>query len=187
MSSTTNSHIGTSTVYTIKICGSLGATTQTLTFSISDNSIGFGTLSSSAAQYATGDTLGSASEVEAHQLTANTNAGSGYTITVQGATLTNGSYTVTAIGAVNTASSVGTEQFGLRMTATGGVGTVTSPYAAAGFAYAGTASTPSQVASASTGDGVTTTYSVRYLGNIAGNTETGSYTTNLVYVATANF
>jgi hypothetical protein len=187
MPATTNSHIGSPNDYTIKICGSLTATSQTLSFAISDNSIGFGTLSSLAPQYATGDTLGSASEVEAHQLTASTNAGSGYTVTVQGATLTSGSYTVNAIGGTNTASALGTEQFGLRMTATGGSGAVSSPYAATGFAYAAGASTPSQVASASTGDGVTTTYSVRYLANIAGNTEAGSYTANLMYVATANF
>lgn len=188
MTATTNAHIGSPADYTIKICGSLGSgASQSLSFSISDNSIGFGSFSSVAARYATGDTLGSTTEVEAHQLVASTNASSGYNITVQGATLASGANTITAIGGTNTASSVGTEQFGLRMTATGGSGAVSSPYSASGFADSATASASSQVASASTGDGVSTTYSVRYLGNIAGNTEAGSYTTNLVYVATANF
>lgn len=191
ISATTNGHTGDGTAYTTKICATAAVGgSQTLTFSISDNSIGFGTLNTAAARFATGDTTGSATEVEAHTLSASTNASNGYTITVKGATLThatNGSFTILAIGGTNTVSSVGTEQFGLRMTASGGSGTVTSPYAASGFAYAGTASTASQVASLSNGDGVTTTYSVRYIANIASTTEAGSYSANLIYVATGNF
>lgn len=158
---------------------------QTLTFTISDNSIGFGTLLSSAARYATGDTLGTTTEAEAHNLTVGTNAQNGYTLTATGTTLTYGSSTITAIGAANTASSAGTEQFGLRFTATGGSGAVTAPYAAAGFAF-DTAAFPSQVASAS-GSTVTTTYSARYLANIASNTEAGIYSSTITYIATANF
>ncbi len=190
MSAATNAHVGNSAAFTTQICATAAAAPQSLTFSISDNSIGFGTLVSSAARYATGDTLGSSSEVEAHQLSVTTNAASGYSVTVKGATLTsaqNSGNTITAIGGTNTASSAGSEQFGLRMTASGGTGAVTAPYAAAGFAYAGTASAASQVASAATGDGVATTYSVRYLANIGATTEAGDYRGNLVYVATANF
>ena len=157
---------------------------QSLTFSISDNTIGFGTLSSTASRYATG-TDGSASEVEAHNLIASTNSGSGYNITVDGNTLTSGSYTITAIGPTNTAPATGTEQYGLRMTASGGSGTVSAPYAAAGFAL-DTAAFPDEVASA-TGASADTTYSVRYVANIAGNTEAGSYTSTLTYIATGNF
>ncbi len=158
---------------------------QTLTFSISDNTIGFGSLSDSAARYATGDTLGSASEVGAHDMSASTNATSGYSITVDGATLTSGANTITAIGASNTASAVGTEQFGIRLTATGGSGAVSAPYAAAGFAF-DTAAFPDQVAAA-TGASASTTYSTRYLANIATLTEAGAYSTVLTYNATANF
>jgi hypothetical protein len=188
MTATTNSHVGDGNAYSIKICASALAP-QRLTFSVSDNSIGFGTLSSSAARYATGDTTGSASEVEAHTLAVSTTAYSGYSLTVRGATLTadDPGDTITAIGGTNTASSAGTEQFGLRMTATGGSGSVSAPYAASGFAYAATSSTPSQVASASTGDDVVTTYSARYLGNITGTTEAGSYSTVLYYVVTGTF
>lgn len=205
----TNSTNGTSaTTYTIAISGTFGDTgnilvrlisddqvsvsatvSQSLSFSISDNSIGFGTLSSSAAAYATGDTNGTGSETEAHTLTAGTNATSGYTVTVQGATLTHtvtSSYTITAIGGTNTASSAGNEQFGLRMTASGGSGAVDAPYADSGFAYAANATTADNVASSSTAS-VDTTYSVRYLANITAGTEYGSYTATLTYVATANF
>ncbi len=190
MKTTDNSHVGDTTAYTeYKICGTAaGAAAQTLTFSISDNTIEFGTLSSSDDFFAD-NVGGNATEVEAHTLIASTNATNGYVITIKGATLThtNPSFSITAIGGTNSSSSPGNEQFGLRMTATGGSGTVTSPYADTGFAYAGTATTTSQVASASSGDGATTTYSVRYLANIAAQTEAGAYSTALTYVATANF
>lgn len=162
---------------------------QSLTFSISDNSIGFGTLSASAARYATGDTSGSASETEAHTLAASTNATSGYTISVQGATLTHtvtSSYTIAAIGGTNSASSAGSEQFGLRIAVTSGTGTATSPYAASGFAYAANATTSDEVASGA-GDGTSTTFSARYIANITAATEAGDYSTALTYVATGAF
>jgi len=161
------------------------APAPTLTFSISDYSIGFGTLSASAARYATG-TDGSDTEVEAHNLQASTNATNGYIITVDGNTLTSGSFTINAIGCTNTASNPGTEQFGLRMTATGGNGTVTAPYAAAGFAFC-TTDFPDQVASDPDGDDISTTYSVRYIANIQSVTEAGNYTATLTYVATGTF
>ncbi|MDB5266276.1 MAG: hypothetical protein JWN89_91 [Parcubacteria group bacterium] len=190
MSATTNAQMGSPATYTTRICGSAAAAvTQNLSFALSANTIGFGTLSSAAARYATSDSLGSASEIEAHTLSVSSNAASGYAVTVMGATMTssqNVSNTITALAA-NTASSAGTEQFGLRMTAAGGVGSVTAPYAAAGFAYAGTAGTASQVAAAGTGDGVSTVYSVRYLANVGATTESGTYSSSLVYVATANF
>jgi hypothetical protein len=106
-------------------------------------------------------------------------------MTLNGATLTSGANTITAIGSANTTSAAGTEQFGLRMTATGGSGTVSAPYAAAGFAF-DTAAFPDQVASA-TGASANTTYSVRYVANITGSTEAGAYTATLTYVAVANF
>ncbi|MEK7510372.1 MAG: hypothetical protein AAB567_02320 [Patescibacteria group bacterium] len=187
MTGTTNAHVGDGTAYTTKICATgAGATTPTLTFSISDNSVGFGTLSASAVRYATGDGAGSSTEVQAHTLTASTNATNGYMITVEGNTLTSGAHTITAVGSTNTASSPGTEQFGLRMTATGGNGTVSAPYAAAGFAL-DTAAFPDVVASDPDGDDVSTAYSLRYIANITNATEAGSYTATFTYVATATF
>ena len=161
---------------------------QTLTFSISDNTIGFGTLATANARFANGATTGDTVEVEAHTLSASTNATGGYILTVKGATLTHtdSSFAITAIGGTNAASAPGTEQFGLRATVTSGTGTVTAPYAAAGFAYAATVGTASQVASGA-GDGVSTIYSPRYIANIAGSTEAGSYSAILTYVATATF
>ena len=156
-----------------------------ITFTISDNTIGFGPLNSGAARYATGDTNGDNSVVDAHSLTAQTNATSGYVIYVFGPTLTSGGDTINAIGGSNTASAAGTEQFGVRYDASGGSGTVTAPYAAAGFAYDGI-SAQDQIAS-STVASATTTYDAQYIANIATGTEAGLYSTSLTYTATATF
>lgn len=158
---------------------------QSLTFSISDTSIGFASLSSVASRFATGDATGSTTETEAHNIIVGTNASNGYTMTVGGSTLTSGLNTINAIGAANTASSSGTEQFGLRASATGGSGTVSAPYAATGFAF-DTAAFPDAFATAS-GASANTTYSLRYLANITASTEAGAYTATVNYVATANF
>lgn len=158
---------------------------QSLTFSISDTSISFGTLTAVAARYASGTASGDTSEIEAHNVIVGTNASNGYTMTVGGSTLTSGANTITAIGAVSSSSAVGTEQFGLRMTATGGIGAVSAPYAAAGFAF-DSGAFPDTIATAS-GASSNTTYSARYIANITASTEAGSYTGAVTYVATANF
>ena len=187
MSGTTNAHVGNAAAYTIKICGTATeGVAQTLSFAISDATIGFGTLTSGAARFATGDTNGSASEVEAHNLTAATNAGGGYVISISGTTLTFGAHTIMPIGATNVPSSPGTEQFGVRAIATGGTGvTVSAPYSGAGFAL-DTVAFPDEFASA-TGPTATTTFSVRYVANIAPLTEPGRYTANLIYTITGRF
>jgi uncharacterized protein (DUF2141 family) len=185
ISGTTNAHVGDGSAYTRKVCASAAA--AALSFSLSTNTIGFGALSSSNARYATSDSNGSASETEAHTISAATSAANGYSITVQGTSLTAGGHTISAIGGANTGSSVGNEQFGLRMTATGGTGAVSSPYSGSGFAYAADGTTASQVASESSGDGVTTTYSARYLANISTTTIPGSYSSNLNYIITVNY
>ncbi len=165
---------------------SLSATVaQSLTFSISDNTVGFGTLSASNDRFANGDGTGADDATTAHTLVVGTNAANGYTMTLNGSTLTSGGNTIDAIGAVNTASAEGTEQFGLRMTAAGGDGDVEAPYADAGYAF-DSAAFPGPVASSNTAS-ANTTYSVIYLANITANTEAGAYTATLTYVATANF
>lgn len=161
---------------------------QALTFAISTSTIYLGQASPVIPRYASStNTAGSDTEVEAHTLSVLTNATNGYTVTVRGQTLTSGTTTISAIGGTNTASVPGTEQFGIRLVASGGSGAVTVPYAASGFAYSATATTSAQVASASLGDNATTTYSVRYLVNISATTSPKFYTTDLVYIATANF
>ena len=162
-----------------------GTVPQSITFTISTTTISFGTLSAVAARFASSTGSGDSTEVQAHDIVAGTNASNGYTVTASGTTLTSGVNTINPIGSSNTASAVGTEQFGLRATATGGSGAVSAPYAAAGFAFA-TSSIPSTLATAS-GATANTTYSLRYIANIAANTEAGVYTAAVRYIATANF
>lgn len=158
---------------------------QALTFTLSTTTISFGTLNSAAARFASSTAAGGAAEVEAHNIVVGTNALNGYTVTASGTTLTYGSSTINAIGSSNTVSAVGTEQFGLRASATGGIGAVSAPYAAAGFAFA-TSTFPNALATA-TGASANTTFSLRYLANISANTEAGVYTGAVRYIATANF
>ncbi len=161
---------------------------RTISFAISDTTIGFGSLDASLARYATDDTTGSASEVEAHTMTGSTSASGGYTITVSGNTLTSGGDTIDEIGSTNTASSTGTEQFGARASLSGVsyYDAVDATYSGAGFGYAGT-TTADTFATQTEGDGFSTTYSIRYLANMAAGTEFGTYSTDLTYIMTGNF
>lgn len=161
-----------------------------ITFTISDNTIEFGTLSSSAAKWAD-DSAGDTSDAVAHTMTVATNATGGYIVSYNGATLTSGSDTIdVANGAGNTLDDAngdpGTEQFGLSI-ATNGDATITTNYA-----YAGTpdwhwvASTTSTIIS-ETVPTATETFSAHYLANISGTTEAGAYSTTVNYIATATF
>lgn len=157
-----------------------------ISFSISDTSIGFGSLGTGQSRYASADGTGSAAEVEAHTLSAASNAVGGYSILVLGTTLTSpDSDTIAAIGGTNTAPSPGTEQFGIRATASGGSGSVTAPYAAAGFAY-DLLNFPDEIAG-SAGASTTTTYSLRYLGNISSTTTAATYGADVTYVMVPEF
>jgi hypothetical protein len=164
-----------------------GTVDQALTFAVSTTTIAFGTLSSTASRYAN-TTTGSASDTIAHTMTLATNSGSGYSISVQGATLTSGGFTITAIGSTPATASTGTEQFGIYATKSGGVnGTIDATYAtASSFGYDATATTSATFATGSSAT-QTETYSLHYLANISATTEAGSYSTGLTYVATANF
>ncbi len=157
-----------------------------ITFSISDNTIGYGALNASDDRFATGDTNGNSSATVAHTLAAGTNATSGYIMYVMGATLTSGGNTITA-PAGPSATTVGSEQFGLNLSASGGSGTVDSQYGTSSqYGWGATGSTQDNVAAA-TGATASTTYSATYVGNIAAETEAGTYGTTLTYTATATY
>lgn len=187
--STTNSHVGDASAYTTKICGTASGVPQTLVFSISDNSIGFGSLAAVQAKYATGDTLGTTTDsADAHTISIATNASSGYSMTVTGTTLTCascGGATIAPIGATAVASSVGSEQFGLRLGVNSGTGLASSPYNGANWAL-DTGAFPDAIATGS-GDEVTTIFGARYIGNTAALTEFGSYSAVITYTVTATF
>lgn len=160
-----------------------------ITFSVSANTVSFGTLSASAARFASSTAAGDTVEATSTILTVGTNATNGFTMTVNGGTnqgaLTSGANTIATTSA-NTASTVGSEQFGMRLAVYGGSNvTVSAPYAAAGFAF-DSQNFPQTVGSGTTAT-ANATFSVRYIANIASNTEAGTYSATHTYVATANF
>ncbi len=144
------------------------------------------------------------------QMAASTNAGSGYAITVNGATLTNGSYTITAIGSTATAPVHGSSQFGMNLvanttlTATPAPGSNVTPASDGVNYYAypetnyGTVdeyafSSGNVVANSGypTGTPAVGTdaqiYTTTYIVNVPGKQPAGTYTTTLTYIATATF
>lgn len=160
--------------------------TPTITFSISDLTVGFGTLSASQATWATGDTNGSATDTVAHTLAVATNASGGYAVTYNGATLTSGSDTIDVASINGDANGTpGTEEFGLSIS-TDGDATIASGYNHADPDWTWVASTTTTIAS-ETGPTATETISARYIANIAGDTEAGSYSTTVTYIATGTF
>ncbi len=164
----------------------------TITFTVDDNTIGFGALSTSTGRWATGDTLGGnasagSTPTAAHTMTLATNALSGYAITYNGATLTSGSNTIDV--ASISSDSDGTpnsEQFALSAS-TSGNATIASGYArGANSTWNFVASTTTTLVSETVAT-ATETISLSYLGNIAATTEAGSYSTTVTYIATAVF
>jgi len=173
--------------YTVipQITTAASAPAQTITFSLGATSLAIpsaGNLSSSAVSS------------NSHTVTVATNAASGMVVTYSGTTLTSGANTITAMSTA-TASSVGTEQFGINAVAntTPAVGaacsgTPTIATAATGYAVADNfkfVSGETIVSSAGTIN--STTCTISYITNITAPTAAGSYTTTLTYVATATF
>lgn len=163
----------------------------TITFSISDTTIGFGSLSSTAARFATGDTNGSGTDsAAAHTLAVATNAASGYVLSYNGPTLTSGANTISVASITDDADGTqDAEQFAL------GISTNGSSTVATGYDHNSTpgnrdwtfvASTTTTIISRTTPTN-TETISAFYLGNIAGNTEAGSYSSLITYIATGTF
>lgn len=166
-----------------------GTVNQSLTFAISDNSIAFGTLTSSNARFAGGaagtDGPGSSS---AHNLTIATNAPTGYNITYNGTTLTSGGNTITAAtitgdqdGAPNSA------QFAIGFTRDGDA-TIATAYnqVTPNFNYSFVPSVTTTIVSEVVPT-ATETIAAFYLANISGLTKSGIYTSTITYTATANY
>lgn len=155
---------------------------QTLTFSLGANSLALGTLSASAV------TSGS------HTITVGTNATKGMAVTYSGSTLTSGANTITACS-TNCTSTIGSEQFGINAVANtspsvGAACSGTVPIASAATNY-NTANSFRFVSGdtivSSAGSINNTICTISYIVNIAGATETGSYSTTFTFVATATF
>lgn len=181
----TNAQVGSPTAYNNKVCAKVFS--QSISFNISDFSVGFGYLTPSGLRYATSDGQGSGTETEAYAIDISTNAPSGYGLYVKGDTLSNGTYEIDAIGGTNLIPSPGTNAFGVRAVASGGSGDVVAPYDGPGFAYDATSSIASELGSSQTGDGSTTSYSIRTVATIDSILDYGEYSTNLTYIVVPNF
>ncbi len=154
---------------------------ETLSFTLANNTVALGTLSTSTTASGTST------------MSASTNATSGYSIVVSGTTLTSGSNTITAL-ASPTASAVNNKQFGINLMAN------TTPAVGSGVSGVGGGSVSTgyntsnsfkfvsgdTVASASVPSN-TNVYTVSHIANIDAVTAPGLYSTVLTYVATANF
>lgn len=126
-------------------------------------------------------------------MAASTNGQGGYSITVNGTTLTSGANTITAL-ATQTASSAGSEQFGLNLVdnatpnvgsdpSGSGTGDATANYGTADqFRFV----TGDSVASAAAATDANA-FTVSYLVNVGGATEAGTYTATMTYICTATF
>ena len=164
----------------------------TITFTISDTTVGFGTLTTGSASWATGDTNGvtsaPADSSGAHEMPLATNAASGYSITYNGATLTSGGNTIdVATISEDDDGTPASEQFALGLDDNGGNATIVSAYdLATANSYSFVAGTTTTVASETIAT-ATETFDVQYIANVAGLTEAGSYTTNITWIATGNF
>jgi hypothetical protein len=161
---------------------------QALTFSLSDNSVGFGALSAMAPRYATGNGVGSGSVSIAHNLFVRTNAAGGYAVSISGSTLTCcTNFEIDPIGSTATTSQTGTEQFGLSLELLSGAGTVLSPYNGSTTLFAlATSSFPDEIANG-LGTGLYDTYAARYIANINPQTLPGTYTAILNYIVTSTY
>lgn len=170
-----------------------------------NNTVDLGLLTAAAGKFATIDAGSGGSTTAptggAHGFRAGTNASSGYVITVEGATLTNGNGdTIDAIGAAAAASTAGTEQFGFCLaddtTGTAGTsatdatqqGTIVAAYDCGGTGYAFDDTAVQTIANGNAaGPTSMTFYDVDYIGNITALTEAGNYMTELTYIGTATF
>ena len=147
------------------------------------------------------------------QMSASTNAGGGYAISVNGPTLTSGSNTIPGLTTAATAASTrGTSRWGLNLKAnttassTVAAGTELTPVsngtdlkgqAATGYNTADTFKfTTGDIVANSSYDGTSNNtpgatnsqvYTATYIANAAGNQASGTYTTTLTYICTPTF
>ncbi len=182
--------VAASTAQQITLTGTID---ETLTFCTGTSITGTncGTVSGSSVNFGSFSSTSTSSGTSV--MAASTNADSGYTITVNGGTLTSGGDTISALAA-QTASSIGTEQFGLNLkdNATPNVGAEVSG-SGSGAASANYA-TADQFRFAS-GDSISSaagntdanTFTASYIVNVGGSTEPGTYTATMTYICTATF
>lgn len=148
----------------------------------------------------------SASSYATSQMAASTNAGGGYIITVNGATLTSGTSTIPAIAAAKTPTT-GTSEFGMNLvlnaaaagsanitpTSNGGSTKTLMGQPLAGYDTTNTYKFVSGDTVANSANGGTAgptngqVYTVTYMVDVSGIQQAGTYTTTLTYICTPTF
>jgi hypothetical protein len=167
---------------------------ETLTFCTGTSITGqnCGTISGSTVSLGRGSSI--ATSTGTSVMAAATNGSTGYSITVNGQTLTSGSDSIDAMS-TGGASIIGNEQFGINLAGNNVTPAVGASVSGSGSAVAETGYNTNDnfkfvdgetIASAS-GPTNANTFTISYIANIAGSTPAGTYTTNLNYIATANF
>jgi hypothetical protein len=174
-----NGNVAVSTAQPINLTGTtpeilvfcVGITIGSDCTTVAGNSIDFGDFSPTLTR--TGSSV----------MQAQTNAANGYNITVNGTTLASGVNTIPGLGA-QTASTVGTGQFGLNVAGIGGgSGTVDGNYSNGGL-YRFNNGDRVALALAPTD---ANTYTSNYIVNIGGSQAAGVYTATMTYICTASF
>ena len=160
----------------------------TITFTNDNSALHFGTLSSSAPQYAN-STTGSGSDVVGNTFTISTNATSGYTLTyAAAATLTSGTNVIDAATITSSATgTAGTKQFAMDAVYTNasGGGTLTSAYnhATPNWKF----NTAGDTLVTTSGPVASDTIAMHYIANISAITPAGVYTNTNTYLVAGNF
>ena len=154
-----------------------------------------GTVAGSSVNFGTFDTLNAKTGTSV--MAASTNGASGYSITVNGSTLTcscAGSPTIAAMSGSTNTSDPGTAEFGLNLRANA-TPTVGSDVSGSGSGtYGGDYGDPDEFKFA-TGESVATaggatnanTFTISYIVNVPGAQAAGTYTATMTYIATATF
>jgi hypothetical protein len=160
-----------------------------ISFSISDNTIGFSSITSASPRFATGDASGSGTDTSAHNLQITTNAPSGYSISYTGTNLT-GPETITEATISNDADgSQNSKQFAVGFSTDGGA-TITSSYdhnttpSNRDWKYT---TNDSELIATQNSPTALQTINAYYLANISAVTSAGGYGGVITYIATANF
>jgi hypothetical protein len=169
-----------------------GVTPEILVFCVGTSIAGnCGTVSGSSIDF--GDFSPVATRSGTSVMQAQTNAGNGYSITVNGTTLSSGVNTIPGL-ASQTASVVGNSQFGLNLRANSTPSVGADPSGAGSGTFSGNYGTADQYRF-STGDVVASavlptnvnTFTSSYIVNIGGSQAAGVYTATMTYICTASF
>jgi hypothetical protein len=167
----------------------------TISFSIDNSSVGFGTLTTANGRWATsggGAAASAGTDPTASNagdtLTISTNAPSGYTVSYNGAVLTSGSNTIAAATiSSDSDGSPGTAQFAICAKGSSGSPTIATGYDCSTTSnYNFVASTTTTLFS-NTAAVSAEAAKVAYLANISATTPAGSYSTTITYIDTGNF